>query len=409
MFVEAVDLQTTDITDEALTVAIGAASAEHVTGAVRELHALDCAVRRAQLRFISTAVETQAWLTDGAGSMEFWLVGALRINYATAKSLVKVAVGLDSLPCLASVFGQGLISWDQLVLVVELATAETDALWSEKVLGYTVPDLRRELRAHRMRSVHMPETTAADQYFSVALSGDHTHYRIRGLLDLENGAVVATAIARLLDARLTDTPPEEELLAPVRSAHALVELASQCLDQEFHANRAMVTVDVDLKELGREDGLGEINDQVVPITVIKRLLCDAKVQVTASLDGVPLGVSRMARTLPGSLKHLVKRRDQGCRFPGCGRKRWVHIHHVRHWADGGPTDVDNMVLLCNRHHRLLHEGNWHIEGKLNETIRFVTPKGRELLSPPVALSAETRNLFSGLLDAGIVTGKILPT
>jgi HNH endonuclease len=79
-------------------------------------------------------------------------------------------------------------------------------------------------------------------------------------------------------------------------------------------------------------------------------------------------------TVPPGLRRALSARDRGCRFPGCGHHRFVDAHHVRHWARGGETTLANLVLLCRRHHRLVHEGGYAIDDKL----RFYDPWGRRI-------------------------------
>ena len=73
-------------------------------------------------------------------------------------------------------------------------------------------------------------------------------------------------------------------------------------------------------------------------------------------------------------------RDRGCRFPGCERTSWLKAHHLVHWARGGGTDLDNLVLLCHAHHRLLHEGGWSTSGHPSGALRFHDPTGRQIRS-----------------------------
>src|SRR5205823_1545720 len=85
---------------------------------------------------------------------------------------------------------------------------------------------------------------------------------------------------------------------------------------------------------------------------VRRLACDATVEWVVEGGGAPLGIGRRSRTVPPWLSRLLRHRDGGCRFPGCGRRRWLKAHHIWHWGKGGPTDLDNLVLLCQAHHRL---------------------------------------------------------
>jgi hypothetical protein len=77
-----------------------------------------------------------------------------------------------------------------------------------------------------------------------------------------------------------------------------------------------------------------------------------------------------------AIRRALKRRDGGCRFPGCSCSRFVDAHHIQHWADGGETSMDNLVLLCRRHHRLVHEGGFGVHSESAGDIRFTYPDGR---------------------------------
>jgi hypothetical protein len=87
-----------------------------------------------------------------------------------------------------------------------------------------------------------------------------------------------------------------------------------------------------------------------------------------------LDIGRLSRVVPRPMRRALVLRDRGCAFPGCGRPpRWCHAHHIRHWAHGGPTKLDNLVLLCGYHHRLVHHGGWEIDIGPNGHPRFTPP------------------------------------
>ncbi len=103
------------------------------------------------------------------------------------------------------------------------------------------------------------------------------------------------------------------------------------------------------------------NGPVVATEVVRRIACDASlVRILETGDGEPLDVGRKTRVIPPAIHRALRRRDRGCRFPGCVNTRFVDGHHIRHWADGGATRLDNLVLLCRHHHRLLHEGGYYV-------------------------------------------------
>jgi hypothetical protein len=144
------------------------------------------------------------------------------------------------------------------------------------------------------------------------------------------------------------------------------------------ADRYQVVLHVDLETLSAEGGIGrsELEDGTrLSAETARRLSCDAGlVRVAQKADGTVLDVGRKTRTTPGALRRALEIRDRGCRFPGCGL-RFTDAHHVKHWADGGETSLDNCLLLCRHHHRLVHEGRWTIGFDDQRRPIFFDPRG----------------------------------
>jgi hypothetical protein len=202
-------------------------------------------------------------------------------------------------------------------------------------------------------------------------------YVLRGELDAESGTLVKTAI----DALSHGMSRGETRLASQRRADALVELAAtqlRCGDHpDVHGQRPhlTVTVSADTLRSGADAAPAELRG-VGPIhpETARRLACDAVrtlVTVAPSAAGsgstagrrgvLPLSVGRATRTIPAHLRTALHLRDQGCRFPGCDRPpAWTEGHHIIHWPDGGPTELENLVSLCRPHHRAVHEQGWRI-------------------------------------------------
>jgi hypothetical protein len=110
----------------------------------------------------------------------------------------------------------------------------------------------------------------------------------------------------------------------------------------------------------------------------------------------PVGIGRRSRQVPGWLWRVLWRRDQGCRFPGCERQRWIQNHHIRHWTNNGPTDKHNLVLLCWHHHHLVHEGGWQLSGDPDSWLDFISPTGNIVTSlPPPPLDPDLRDRLFG--------------
>jgi hypothetical protein len=111
----------------------------------------------------------------------------------------------------------------------------------------------------------------------------------------------------------------------------------------------------------------------------RRLACDAAVvRWHEDANGEPLSIGRKSRTIPPAIRRALHKRDGGCRFPGCSCRRFVDAHHIEHWADGGETSMDNLVLMCRRHHRLVHEGGFGVHRGAGNEIWFSYPGGATL-------------------------------
>ena len=135
---------------------------------------------------------------------------------------------------------------------------------------------------------------------------------------------------------------------------------------------------------GSQTVLDEAGGIHVSAETARRMACDAATVTLRHGPGVEiLDVGRRTRTISPALRRALAARDRQCRFPGCGNLR-VDAHHVRHWADGGRTALDNLVLLCRRHHRAVHEEGFRVTVDAAGGVQFLRPDGRPLLEVPPA-------------------------
>ena len=123
--------------------------------------------------------------------------------------------------------------------------------------------------------------------------------------------------------------------------------------------------------------------------------------MTEAADGTPLDVGRKRRTPPAPLRRALRRRDRGCRFPGCGSRRFLHAHHVVHWINGGETKLLNLILLCSRHHRLVHEGGHRIESPSDHVFVFLDSAGRVAPESPLPAPAAGPGVVDRNREAGL--------
>jgi Domain of unknown function (DUF222)/HNH endonuclease len=192
-------------------------------------------------------------------------------------------------------------------------------------------------------------------------------YELSGWLDQEAAEIVRSALSPLAAPRpATDT--EIDLRDSVqRDADALVELAQRALSigelPTDGGERPQVVVTVPLAVLAGRIGAGSLGfGGPINAEVARHIACDARViPVVLGTSGEPLDIGRSSHSVPAAIRRAVIVRDRGCAFPGCPvPARWCEIHHIQHWADLGPTSLANCVLLCGRHHRLIHHSAWRI-------------------------------------------------
>ncbi len=218
---------------------------------------------------------------------------------------------------------------------------------------------------------------------------------IRGRLSPEVGAVVQRALEaaseRLRREAADIDPATEEVTIGQRRADALGLVAESALaadlDRGTAGDRYQVVVHVDEGVLENDDAPGQSaleDGPYVSAEGSRRVACDAATVVMRhGRDGRTLDVGRKTRTVPPALRRALTARDRRCRFPSCCA-RHCDAHHMHHWAQGGATKLDNLVLLCRRHHRAVHEGGFAVHLADSGDVRFFWPYGRLLTSAPAA-------------------------
>ena len=230
---------------------------------------------------------------------------------------------------------------------------------------------------------------------------------VRGRLSPEVGAVVQRALEAAADRLYHESEDKTEVSASQRRADALGLAAD--LDRGTPGDRYQVVVHVDADVLQGDAGTGqsalEDEDGVhVPAQTSRRMACDAsRVVMRHGPDGTVLDVGRKTRTIPPAIRRALRARGRTCRFPGCSC-RHCDAHHVRHWADGGATRLDNLLLLCRRHHRAVHEEGFTVELRDDGDARFFRPDGQPFPEAPPAppwAGAALEPTTSRLAAAGI--------
>src|SRR6266478_1308233 len=190
---------------------------------------------------------------------------------------------------------------------------------------------------------------------------------IMGVLDPVGGAAVRTALEPLAQ----PSGAHDDRSREQRFADALVERVAGGTPGNLQVTATIET----LKGLAGA-AAGEMEFSLpISSTAIQRLACDCSVtRVLLSQDSLTIDVGRSKRVISGGLSRALKARDGHCRWPGCERSASMcDGHHLVHWIHGGPTDLENLVLLCRRHHRMVHEGGWQVIQTNEQKLITVAP------------------------------------
>jgi hypothetical protein len=343
------------------------------------------------------------WNT-GFRSCAAWLSWRVGLDLGAARERVRVARALGTLPLLAEALARGELSYAKVRALTRVATPETEA----RLLGVgragTAAHVERIVRGWRRVDRRAEVRESALRHASRALrvyQDEDGMVVVRGRLEPEVGALVMQALAAAREtlyqrARVRDgdagrgnVSAEMPSLAQ-RQADALALLAETALHHELDpgapGERYQVVVHVDAPVLADPEQPGEsvLEDgaRVSPETS-QRLACDAsRVVMRHDEDGRVVEIGARTRTIPPALRRALHHRDQGCRFPGCG-VRVGQGHHIHHWAQGGPTTLSNLALLCHRHHRAVHEEGYEVARGPDGALRFKRPDGRPLPEVPL--------------------------
>ena len=206
---------------------------------------------------------------------------------------------------------------------------------------------------------------------------------IRGRLDPEVGAVLQQALTAAREALYQRSRADQETLALLAETALHHEL-----DPGAPGERYQVVIHVDASALADPDQPGQsvLEDGAhVSAETSRRLACDASRVLMRHDPTSAYWKSAPARTIPPALRRALQHRDRGCRFPGCG-SRFTQGHHLRHWAQGGPTTLSNLALLCRRHHPRCTR-TYQVARETDGALRFQRPDGRLLPEVPTVACA----------------------
>ncbi|HSJ90793.1 MAG TPA: DUF222 domain-containing protein [Ilumatobacter sp.] len=301
-----------------------------------------------------------AWQQGGKQTPSAFLQWRLGLSKARADDVVAVARRRADFPTLMGGFGRGELSLEQVAAAIE-APAWADALVYDFVKISTVGKIRRAMRSNMFEpdpDEPAPEPDAVHDRLSFGPTANG-RWRINAELGIDDGRRIESALNERRDAMFT--AGDEDVTWP----EAFVECMERSLDVvESTARRdrfrTWLHLDVTDGEATTTDGWR------IPMATRDRILCDGVVQPVWASDGVPFSVGRAQHIVPHRTRRIVERRDRGCRVPGCTADRFVEVHHIVHWQDGGATDTSNLVCVCPRHHKMHHQGQLGISGTADE-------------------------------------------
>jgi hypothetical protein len=344
---------------------------------VRRLHREISGLQRELLDTLTQLEEAGAWIEDGAHDMAHWTAMQLGISRWKAERWLSSGQALRTLPATADAFERGGLGIDKVVELTRFAEFDDeDALvrWAQSVSSGAI----RRIGDLRAREGIETDTVAAER--ERWLEYRYADGGRRFLLDAElpgaAGAVVARALDRLGD-QIPVMPDEgSERLVGARRADALLALCSVQLADDADQDRATVVVHAELDAVLGSDANALIEDgPVIGGTSLHRLLCNARIQVVVEdPDGTVQGVGRLSREPAPWMMRQLRHRDATCRFPGCDARRFTQAHHIEWWSHGGGTNLDNLVLVCAFHHRLVHEYGWSLTRDGDGELTWVRPE-----------------------------------
>lgn len=322
--------------------------------------------------------ERAGWLKWGLSNCAEWLHWRCDLSMNSAREKVRVAHALKVLPEMAIAFSKGDLSWSKVRVLTRVANPDNEealVAFALKTTTARVEERCRELRCGEQDSVAEAGRAHAQRSLRMRRDLHRGVMTITVELPLETGELIDKALDKARDDNNSKSPEFAEESWQAQQADALVAMARACLAGETVSSASSdnycVTVHVEQSALnGRKGRAG------LPVESVRRIACDAETVTLVEDDqGNPLSVGRKTRVVPSAIKRALWARDKHCAFPGCSNQRFVDAHHIKHWSAGGETSLDNLMLLCNRHHRLVHEEGFSIDKDYRDRWYFRRPDG----------------------------------
>jgi len=323
--------------------------------------------------------ERVGWLKWGLKNCAEWLAWRCDFSMTTALEKVRVAHSLKTLPGISGAFASGELSYSKVRALTRVASRDNEdelLVFALRATAAHVAERCRDLRRGSEDSIDSAARAYARRSLHVRRDPHRHTVTITVELPLDTGELIEKALDKARDDEVLAIPAIADTSWSTRQADAFVNMVGEYLSgdhREGHSNdNYLVTVHVDQSALAGGEGRSSL-----PIESVKRMCCDSHaVVITEDDKGEPLSIGRKSRIVPLAMQRALRARDNNCcTFPGCPNRRFLHCHHVTHWSRSGETNLDNLMLLCTRHHTLVHEGGFRIEKDFQDRWIFLRPDG----------------------------------
>ncbi len=336
--------------------------------------------------------DLQGWKSSGASHCAAWMNFEIGISIQLSWEYLRVGRKLQTLPTVKALFRVGKLSWSKVRLITRVADSNNEKILCHAALDASVSDVKRFCEEYRWGKDDADaigeNQRVLQQWASRALTwheASNGSTRIQLVLPPEIAQVFLHSVEQSLNqlsqsggAKYTTDSTTEPTLSQSR-ADAAVLMAETSLQNAGRAiataDRYQVSVSIDASALTNTDASEPAHipahipskrptlNGVGPIAIetARRIACDCSLSITKMNHSEPINIGRKSRIWPSAMARIIKERDQHCAWPGCTHSRHLHIHHIKHWADGGETSVHNGVCLCSYHHTRVHEGGYSIE------------------------------------------------
>ena len=377
-------------------------------------------INAANYRFLTLIAEFEhrkAWSGYGLKSCVHWLNWKCGISLGAAREKVRAALALTNLPKTKTAFQKGELSFSKVRALTKIATPKNESFllniaeygtahhMEKLVKSYRTVDnnltaeehsnitkAQQDLKQDTTKQDIRKEDKQKENRSVICYQDNDGMWIIHAKLPAEEGSLVAKTLKELGD-KLAETEPknvsaetfslnqaEEKLTFPQRRADALIALSEHYLATAQNAStnsltalksaeRCQLTLHIQAGDQNIQPA--NLDGQWLPPSTVRRMACDAGLLIIEEDEvGNVLNIGRKSRIIPPAMTRALAIRDNGCQFPGCCETRYTEGHHIKHWADGGETKLDNLVTLCRYHHRELHKGSFYLTLKpsINNTV-----------------------------------------